>query len=246
MPRLRKKTVADAVVEEKEEAKEPAATPKKRRPRMAKVPITPMEPVPSSAPVSESAAVLALFFPKEATELLTTHKEATPTTSSAADPASTEKRRKPRMAKKKEPEKEAQEESKELQESQELQEEKKEEKPKEEKPKEEKPKKTRAKRATKAQKAEPAPSLPTHQDSCIPTHLEQSMEPHRLDDYEVEYVPLTIFIYDNVVYFRDARKNKLYRRVKEKTAGSYVGRYDTVTDVILTDIPDSDDEESSE
>jgi chemotaxis protein histidine kinase CheA len=210
-----------------------------------------MEPVPSSAPVSESAAVLALFFPKEATELLTTHKEATelltthkeatPTTSSAADPASTEKRRKPRMAKKKEPEKEAQEESKEPQEPQEPQEEKK-----EEKPKEEKPKKTRAKRVTKAQKAEPAPSLPTHQDSCIPTHLEQSMEPHRLDDYEVEYVPLTIFIYDNVVYFRDARKNKLYRRVKEKTAGSYVGRYDTVTDVILTDIPDSDDEESSE
>jgi len=114
----------------------------------------------------------------------------------------------------------------------------------EEKPKEEKPKKTRAKRATKVQKAESVPSQPTHRDSCIPTHIEQTMEPHRLDDYEVEYVPLTIFIYDNVVYFRDARKNKLYRRVKEKTAGSYIGRYDTATDAILTDIPDSDDESS--
>ncbi len=241
MPRPRKKAIAETTVEEKEEAKEPVEVKepkepvKKRRPRMTKVPITPMEPVPSAQPVSESAAVLALFFPKEATP--TTHKEATElltssaATSSAAEPAPTEKRRKPRVAKKKEqapqePEQEPQEEKK------------------EEKPKEEKPKKPRAKRATKAPKAEPALSLPTHQDSCIPTHIEQTMEPHRLDDYEVEYVPLTIFIYDNVVYFRDARKNKLYRRVKEKTAGSYVGRYDMATDAILTDIPDSDEEPS--
>lgn len=233
MPRPRKKAITEATVEEKEEAKEPveAKEPKepvkKRRPRMAKVPITPMEPVPSRAPVSESAAVLALFFPKEATELPTSSTAAT----SASEPAPTEKRRKPRMAKKKEPEQEPEQEPQE---------------PQEEKPKEEKPKKTRAKRPTKAQKAEPVPSHPTHRDSCIPTHIEQTMEPHRLDDYEVEYVPLTIFIYDNVVYFRDARKNKLYRRVKEKTAGSYVGRYDMATDAILTDIPDSDDEEPSE
>jgi hypothetical protein len=128
-------------------------------------------------------------------------------------------------------------------------EEKKEEQEQEQEPQEEKPKKTRAKRTTKPQKSqkpvkELSPSQPTHQDSCIPTHLEHTMEPHRLDDYEVEYVPLTIFIYDNVVYFRDAPKNKLYRRVKEKTAGPYVGRYDAATDAILTDIPDSDEESS--
>jgi len=234
MPRPRKKAIAEAAVEEKEEAKEPVEVKepvKRRRPRMTKVPITPMEPVPSTQPVSESAAVLALFFPKEATELPNSSTAAT----SAAEPAPTEKRRKPRVAKKKE--QASQEPEQEPQEPQEPQEEKKEEK------KEEKPKKPRAKRATKASKAEPAPSLPTHQDSCIPTHIEQTMEPHRLDDYEVEYVPLTIFIYDNVVYFRDARKNKLYRRVKEKTAGSYVGRYDMATDAILTDIPDSDEED---
>ena len=81
-----------------------------------------------------------------------------------------------------------------------------------------------------------------HKDSCIPTHLEQSIEEQSLSDYETETVPISIFILDNVVYFRDSKKNKLYRRIKEKTFGPYVGRYDSYTDSIVTDIPDSDDE----
>jgi len=267
MPRPRKKAIAPQPeenvsgepLEEKDptSANEPVSV-KKRRPRMTKVPITPMEPIPSTEPVSESAAILALFFPKEATLLPTTPKEATllPTTpkeetssaatssaatsSAATSSVQTEKRRKPRVTKKKEEVPQPEEKKEEEQEQE---------------PQEEKPKKTRAKRTTKPQKSqksqksqkpvkESSSSQPTHQDSCIPTHLEHTMEPHRLDDYEVEYVPLTIFIYDNVVYFRDAPKNKLYRRVKEKTAGPYVGRYDAATDAILTDIPDSDEESS--
>lgn len=81
-----------------------------------------------------------------------------------------------------------------------------------------------------------------HKDSCIPTHLEQSIEEQSLSDYETEIIPFSIFILDNVVYFRDSKKNKLYRRIKEKTIGQYVGRYDSYTDSIVTDIPDSDDE----
>jgi hypothetical protein len=82
----------------------------------------------------------------------------------------------------------------------------------------------------------------THKDSCIPTHLEQSIEEQSLSDYETEDVLLSIFILDNVVYFRDSKKNKLYRRIKEKTIGPYIGRYEPSTDSIMTDIPDSDDE----
>ena len=81
-----------------------------------------------------------------------------------------------------------------------------------------------------------------HKDSCIPTHLEQSIEEQSLSDYETEDVLLSIFILDNVVYFRDSKKNKLYRRIKEKTIGPYIGRYDPLADSIVTDIPDSDDE----
>jgi hypothetical protein len=82
----------------------------------------------------------------------------------------------------------------------------------------------------------------THKDSCIPTHLEQSIEEQSLSEYETEDVLLSIFILDNVVYFRDSKKNKLYRRIKEKTIGPYIGRYEPSTDSIMTDIPDSDDE----
>jgi hypothetical protein len=90
-------------------------------------------------------------------------------------------------------------------------------------------------------------SLPVvHKDSCIPTHKEAEIEEHDIEDYETEEVLLSIFILDGTVYFRDSKKNKLYRRIKEKTIGQYVGRYDPYTDSIVTDVPDSDDEEEQE
>lgn len=125
-----------------------------------------------------------------------------------------------------------------------------EEQPKEEQPQEEKqgqPKKPRARRApAKSKKKEsdmPVHPLSSfHRDSCIPTYLEEKMEELSISDYETETIPLSIFVLDNVTYFRDAQKNKLYRRIKEKTIGAYVGRYDPGSDSLVTDIPDSDDE----
>ena len=125
----------------------------------------------------------------------------------------------------------------------------KEEEEEEEKEKDKAPVKKTVKRKAPVKEKKESPydklvhPLPvTHKDSCIPTHLEQSIEEQSLSDYETETVPLSIFILDNVVYFRDSKKNKLYRRIKEKTIGQYIGRYDPQADSIMADIPDSDDE----
>lgn len=109
------------------------------------------------------------------------------------------------------------------------------------------PKKPRARRSpVKTKKTESDkpvhPLSAFHRDSCIPTYLEEKMEEQSISDYETETVSLSVFILDNVVYFRDAKKNKLYRRIKEKTIGPYIGRYDPQTDSLVTDVPDSDDE----
>jgi len=142
------------------------------------------------------------------------------------------------------------------QEQQEQQEEdeKKEEKPKRgrkkkdstEEPKE--PKEPKKRVAAKKKTASPYEKLVhsepvVHKDACIPTHKEETMEEHDIQDYETEEVTLSIFILDGTVYFKDSAKNKLYRRIKEKTIGQYVGRYDPYTDSLVTDVPDSDDEE---
>jgi hypothetical protein len=133
---------------------------------------------------------------------------------------------------------------------QELQEEKKEaveEKPRRGRKKKEASEEEPKKRATKKKPSsyeKLVHALPViHKDSCIPTHKEEEMEEHSIEDYETEDVILSIFILDGTVYFRDAKKNKLYRRIKEKTIGQYVGRYDPYTDSLVTDVPDSDDEE---
>ncbi len=122
-------------------------------------------------------------------------------------------------------------------------------KPKEESKPEEatKPKRAPRKRASSTQKKDLPPPPPSsvvfEKDSCIPTLYEEAMEEHTLSDYETENVYLTLFTLDSVTYFRDANKNKLYRRIKEKTLGPYVGRYDPFTETLVTDVPDSDDEE---
>lgn len=105
-----------------------------------------------------------------------------------------------------------------------------------------KPKRT-VKRAPK-KKQEPVvhPQAVTHRETCIPTHLEETVEEHSISDYETEVISLSLFQHNETSYFRDAKKNKLYRRIKEKTIGPYIGRYDPTTDTIMTDVPDSDDE----
>ena len=82
--------------------------------------------------------------------------------------------------------------------------------------------------------------LPLHKEVVLPTHIESSMEEFDTDGFEVEYVRLSTFEHESQTYFRDSKKNKLYKKIKEKTIGSYVGRYDPDTDSIHMDVPDSD------
>ena len=72
--------------------------------------------------------------------------------------------------------------------------------------------------------------------------MEKTMEVFDMDQYEIEYVKVQPCMIGNVSYFKDNKKNKVYKRIKEKMIGEYIGRYDPYTDSIVTDIPDSDDE----
>jgi hypothetical protein len=85
------------------------------------------------------------------------------------------------------------------------------------------------------------PSM-VQKEVILPTHMEQTREIVDIDDFEIEYVKLSVFTLSDVSYFRDAKKNKLYKRIKEKTVGAYVGRYDPRSESVYTDVPDSDDE----
>ena len=88
----------------------------------------------------------------------------------------------------------------------------------------------------------PSALLPLHKEVVLPTHMESSMEEFDTDGFEIEYVRLLTFEHESQSYFRDSKKNKLYKKIKEKTIGSYVGRYDPDTNSIHTDVPDSDQE----
>lgn len=81
-----------------------------------------------------------------------------------------------------------------------------------------------------------------HKEVILPTHLENVMEEFDTDGYEIEYVKLVLFELNGSTYFRDTNKNKLYKKIKDKGIGPYVGRYYPNTDTIVSDIPDSDDE----
>ena len=84
--------------------------------------------------------------------------------------------------------------------------------------------------------------IPVESKSIIATHIEKEIEEFCIDDYEVEYVKLTPFEHNDISYFREPTKNKLFER-KSKIIGAYIGRYDSYTDTIRTDIPDSDSED---
>jgi len=86
----------------------------------------------------------------------------------------------------------------------------------------------------------PSALLPLHKEVVLPTHIESIVEEFDTDGFEVEYVRLSTFEHESQSYFRDSKKNKLYKKIKEKTIGSYVGRYDPDTNTIHADVPDSD------
>lgn len=118
----------------------------------------------------------------------------------------------------------------------------------EEETKEAPPPKTK-KRTAPRKKAEVTPyqSLASEQrliykEVTLPTHMEQTMEEVDLDDYEVEYVTLTPIEIGQTTYYIDRSSQKVFKRIRDKQMGDYVGRYDPVTESIHTDIPDSDDE----
>ena len=105
------------------------------------------------------------------------------------------------------------------------------------------PKAPKEPKAPKAPKRIETPSLPlAHKEVVLPTHQEYEKEELDTSDFEVEYVNLTVMEVEGILYFRDAKKNKLYQRLKEKSVGDYVGRYDARTERLRTDIPDSDAE----
>ena len=88
----------------------------------------------------------------------------------------------------------------------------------------------------------PSALLPLHKEVVLPTHMESTIEEFDTDGFEIEYVRLSTFEHESQTYFRDSKKNKLYKKIKEKTIGSYVGRYDPDMNMIHMDVPDSDSE----
>jgi hypothetical protein len=117
---------------------------------------------------------------------------------------------------------------------------------------EEKPKKARKPAVAKKQSTIKKPKVTTpvkmadpsmiQKEVILPTFMEQTREEIDMDEFEVEYVKLSAFTHDNVTYFRDSKKNKLYKKIKENSVGDYVGRYDPLSQTIYTDVPDSDEE----
>ncbi len=81
-----------------------------------------------------------------------------------------------------------------------------------------------------------------HKEATLPTHIENNLEKVDADGYTIEYIRLTAFDVGEVTYYRDSAKNKLYKKLKEKSVGPYVGRWNPDLGAIVSDIPDSDDE----
>lgn len=122
-------------------------------------------------------------------------------------------------------------------------------KPKEELKEElkEEPKEEPKKKAPKPKKPTVAPKEvpkepPLRKEVVIPTHKETSLEEFDTDGYHIEYVSLSLFEHNHTTYLRDRKKNKLYRSMKNGV-GPYIGRWDPDSESIVTDVPDSDQEE---
>ena len=99
------------------------------------------------------------------------------------------------------------------------------------------------KKSTKPKEAPPKVEV---QNICkevvIPTYIEEKIEEIDTHDFEVEYVILTHIEIDKTLYYHDSKKQKLYEIIKNKQIGPYIGRYCPRTELICTDVPDSDEE----
>lgn len=84
------------------------------------------------------------------------------------------------------------------------------------------------------------PKLVT-KEVVIPTHIESKLDKIDADGFQIEYIKLSVFEANGSTYLIDRKKNKLYKKIKERP-GPYVGRWNPDTDAIITDIPDSDEE----
>lgn len=71
----------------------------------------------------------------------------------------------------------------------------------------------------------------------VATHLEKELEALTVDD--VEIIRVAPFEHDGRKYFRDERKNKIYKAVAA-APGPYIGRWNPRLSAVETDIPDSD------
>jgi len=88
----------------------------------------------------------------------------------------------------------------------------------------------------------PIQSIISENKTIIPIYIETSEEVS-IDDYKIEYIRLSTFIFDSITYYKD-KKNKLYECLKKSAIGKYIGRYDSQSETIDKTIPDSDDETS--
>jgi hypothetical protein len=109
-------------------------------------------------------------------------------------------------------------------------------------PKEPKPKMTKPKVAKPKVSPKQTNSVATHKEVAIPTHMEKTMEEFDTDGFEIEYVTLIPFEVNETNYFRDRKKDKLYKNIKG-AIGHYVGRWDPDMESIHTEVPDSDEED---
>ncbi len=82
-----------------------------------------------------------------------------------------------------------------------------------------------------------------HKEVSLPTHIESQLEEIDSEGYQIEYIKLSSFEANGTTYFRDSVKNKLYKKIKDKGIGAYVGRWNPDNESINIDIPDSDNEE---
>ena len=110
-----------------------------------------------------------------------------------------------------------------------------------EKPKD-KPKIARPKIAKPKVSPKQTSEASNHKEVAIPTHMEKTMEEFDTDGFEIEYVSLVPFEVNETNYFRDRKKEKLYKNTKG-SIGHFVGRWDPDTESIHTEVPDSDEEE---
>jgi len=103
-------------------------------------------------------------------------------------------------------------------------------------PEEMPPKKGSKPKAEPKAKTIPIPITPI----LHPTYMEQQGEPLAVE--QVEIVKISPFEHNETLYYREPIKNKLYKRQANGRIGPYVGRWSTKDSIVVTDVPDSDEE----